>query len=202
MSKTVTVPLEKNPNTSDPWRCPETQNAREEKTKKTPHKGPQKEVDKFWDKFINRNPNELHTILPRNAFAGLKALHEIEGPTYAQAAHSLYEQAEAAYRAAVEQISKECRRTNTRYRDPYFDLEFDLKKGHRQCLEGLLVGNKLEKYNIGIAKSVPVSSKLNIESDPLPRTYDLAILFIFKIAAHACPPLAIHRFKGCDFFVI
>ena len=123
-------------------------------------KAPQKEADKFWDKYISKQPGELHSVLPRDAFAELKASHEIEGPTYAQVAHKLYVQAELACHAAVKQISDECRRTNTRYRDPYFDLEFDLKKRRRKCLEGLRRG--LEEYKIGSAKPLPVSSKRNL----------------------------------------
>lgn len=38
-------------------------------------------------------------------------------------------------------IVKECRRTNEKYRDPYFDIEFDLKWGRRDCLETLAVTN-------------------------------------------------------------
>jgi hypothetical protein len=41
----------------------------------------------------------------------------------------------------VAKIVKECRRTNEKYRDPYFDIEFDLKWGRRDCLETLAVTN-------------------------------------------------------------
>jgi len=40
-------------------------------------------------------------------------------------------------RAKVEKIIEECRRVNQKYRDPHFDLEFDLKTGKRDCLESL-----------------------------------------------------------------
>ena len=37
----------------------------------------------------------------------------------------------------MEKIIDECRRVNQKYRDPHFDLEFDLKTGRRDCLESL-----------------------------------------------------------------
>jgi hypothetical protein len=48
-----------------------------------------------------------------------------------------YEAAAALCRAKVDKIVKECRRINQKYRDPHFDLEFDLKMNRRDCLEGL-----------------------------------------------------------------
>ena len=39
--------------------------------------------------------------------------------------------------AKVEKIVMECKRINQKYRDPHFDLEFDLKLGRRDCLESL-----------------------------------------------------------------
>lgn len=37
---------------------------------------------------------------------------------------------------------KECRRANQKYRDPHFDIEFDLKWGRRDCLETLKTPNR------------------------------------------------------------
>lgn len=48
-----------------------------------------------------------------------------------------YEEAAAICRAKVEKIVKECRRINQKYRDPHFDLEFDLKMNRRDCLDPL-----------------------------------------------------------------
>lgn len=36
----------------------------------------------------------------------------------------------------MEKIAKECRRVNHKYRDPHFDIEFDLKGNQRDCLDG------------------------------------------------------------------
>lgn len=56
------------------------------------------------------------------------------GGTNAQAS---FEEAAAICRAKVEKIVQECRRVNQKYRDPHFDLEYDLKTGRRDCLESL-----------------------------------------------------------------
>lgn len=48
-----------------------------------------------------------------------------------------YEEAAELCKAKVEKIVKECRRINQKYRDPHFDLEFDLKMGQNNCLTGL-----------------------------------------------------------------
>ena len=34
-------------------------------------------------------------------------------------------------------IARECRRINAKYRDPHFDIEFDLKRDRRDCLDSL-----------------------------------------------------------------
>ena len=48
-----------------------------------------------------------------------------------------YDQAAAECKHAVEKIAKECRRVNHKYRDPHFDIEFDLKQKRRDCLDAL-----------------------------------------------------------------
>lgn len=48
-----------------------------------------------------------------------------------------YEAAADQCRRKVAQIVSECRRVNQRYRDPHFDLEFDLRLNHRNCLDSL-----------------------------------------------------------------
>lgn len=53
-----------------------------------------------------------------------------------------YEEAAANCKAKVEKIVRDCNRTNQKYRDPHFDLEFDLKWGRRECLETLSTKKK------------------------------------------------------------
>lgn len=48
-----------------------------------------------------------------------------------------YEEAAALCKAKVAKIVKECRRVNQKYRDPHFDIEFDLKWGKGDCLQML-----------------------------------------------------------------
>ena len=57
-----------------------------------------------------------------------------------QVAVKSYDQAAAECKHAVEKIAKECRRVNHKYRDPHFDIEFDLKRNYRDsrdCLDAL-----------------------------------------------------------------
>ena len=48
-----------------------------------------------------------------------------------------YDEARAECIRDVDRIIKECRRTNQKYRDLHFDIEWDLKSGQRNCLDGL-----------------------------------------------------------------
>lgn len=48
-----------------------------------------------------------------------------------------YEEAAKICKEKVEKIVKECRRVNQKYRDPHFDIEFDLKWGVNNCLTEL-----------------------------------------------------------------
>lgn len=52
-------------------------------------------------------------------------------------ASASFEEAAALCRAKVDKIVAECRRTNQKYCDPHFDLEYDLRSGRRDCLESL-----------------------------------------------------------------
>lgn len=54
-----------------------------------------------------------------------------------QNAEASYETAAATCRSKVAKIVQDCRRTNRKYRDPHFNIEFDLRLGQRQCLESL-----------------------------------------------------------------
>ncbi|KAK3951716.1 hypothetical protein QBC32DRAFT_324970 [Pseudoneurospora amorphoporcata] len=109
------------------------------------YKTPQSKVDEFWTKFTARVPGKATTVLPKNEYAERLAKRnsakEVGGGTNAQAS---FEQAAAICRAKVEKIIQECRRVNQKYRDPHFDLEYDLKTGRRDCLESLSNENIIE----------------------------------------------------------
>lgn len=105
------------------------------KVKKQP---PQKTINQFWDAFFSKFPGGVESILPSHFYT--KGQHA--NPTMKSAAsHAIgksYEQAVADCKADIAKIAKECRRINTKYRDPHFDIEWDLKSGKRDCLDGLV----------------------------------------------------------------
>ena len=114
---------------------------------------PQQTIDDFWNQYMTKFPGKIHTILPQNLFARARARKEPKGTVSGQEAGRSYKQAKADCQAAVEKISKECRRVNMRYRDPHFDIEFDLKGHKNDCLEGL--GKKGNPFEPKSVKRIP-----------------------------------------------
>ena len=108
-------------------------------TRKVKKQVPQKTVDDFWAAFTTKFPGKVHTIIPNNAYAKSKKKGQPKGTVYGQKTHKSYNEAKADCISTVEMIAKECKRVNMRYRDPHFDIEFDLKSGKRDCLDGLLI---------------------------------------------------------------
>ncbi|KAF6228137.1 hypothetical protein HO133_007865 [Letharia lupina] len=98
---------------------------------------PQRGVDEFWQKFTTKFPGKVHSILPADIYAKTKASKNTKGVVNGQIAVKSYDQAAAECKHAVEKIAKECRRVNHKYRDPHFDIEFDLKRNRRDCLDAL-----------------------------------------------------------------
>ncbi|CAD6578019.1 MAG: hypothetical protein ASARMPRED_008495 [Alectoria sarmentosa] len=98
---------------------------------------PQRGVDEFWKKFTTKFPGKVHSILPADIYAKTKASRSTKGVVNCQIAVRSYDQAAAECKHAVEKIAKECRRVNHKYRDPHFDIEFDLKRKRRDCLDAL-----------------------------------------------------------------
>ncbi|KAM0321379.1 hypothetical protein ACHAQA_010143 [Verticillium albo-atrum] len=85
-------------------------------------------IDEFWDKFTTKTPGKATTIVPRNSHVE-NAVKKTTQTTYDEAA--------SLCRAKVRKIVDECCAVNQKYRDPHFDLEFDLKFGNRNCLDSL-----------------------------------------------------------------
>ncbi|MCJ1463819.1 hypothetical protein MMC07_002428 [Pseudocyphellaria aurata] len=106
--------------------------------KKSKKRPPQVGVDEFWAKFQTTFPGKVDTILPKNIYAKTKAAKNIKGTVPSQGAGKSYEEASAECIATVDKIAAECRRVNLRYRDPHFDIEWDLKRDKRDCLDGLV----------------------------------------------------------------
>ena len=128
-------------------------------SKKLRTKTPQDSIDEFWACFTSKFPGKPQRILPANAYATTKAAKSPKGVVHGQAALKSYDQAALECIAAVEKIAKECRRVNMKYRDPHFDIEFDLKRagpGPRDCLDGLF-GRNGDSALPKSVKRVPVS---------------------------------------------
>ncbi|KAI9738825.1 MAG: hypothetical protein M1834_008332 [Cirrosporium novae-zelandiae] len=108
-------------------------------------KDPQSIVDSFWKRFAVEKPGKVLTILPNNPYSKTKASQVPQGLVQGIRAIKSYEQAKRECEKAVEKIAKQCRRANIKYRDVFFDIEFDLKRGTRQCLDGLInIGEGLQ----------------------------------------------------------
>ncbi|MCJ1281827.1 hypothetical protein MMC26_001150 [Xylographa opegraphella] len=128
----------------EPDRAPETYSERptgRKKHRRPKYESPQQTVNKFWDIFTTNFPGRVDRILPDNVYAKSKAATEPKGVVHGQAALKSYEETKAECIRAVDKIAKECRRVNMRYRDPHFDIEFDLKQNKNDCLQGLVSGN-------------------------------------------------------------
>ena len=87
--------------------------------------------------FTTKYPGKVHSILPSDIYAKSKASKTKKGIISGQRTVKSYNQAASECKNAVEKIATECRRVNHRYRDPHFDIEWDLKQGYRDCLDGL-----------------------------------------------------------------
>lgn len=80
--------------------------------------------------------DEATTVIPQNQYAA-RAAKRCRSTATGITTQASYDEAAAVCKAKVAKIVKECRRVNQRYRDPHFDLEFDLKWGKRDTLESL-----------------------------------------------------------------
>ncbi|KAK7995462.1 calpain family cysteine protease [Apiospora arundinis] len=104
--------------------------------RKTKQQTPQQAIDEFWTKFTTKAPGKATTVIPQNQYAE-KAAKRSRTTATGITTQASYDEAAAVCKAKIAKIVKECRRVNQRYRDPHFDLEFDLKWGKRDTLESL-----------------------------------------------------------------
>ncbi|EGX92311.1 calpain-like protein [Cordyceps militaris CM01] len=100
-------------------------------------KTPQHAVDMFWKSFHTKAPGKATAVIPNRKRRRGKKAAEAPAPTGTQSAEASYEAAAATCRAKVAKIVQDCRRVNRKYRDPHFNIEFDLKLNQRECLESL-----------------------------------------------------------------
>lgn len=74
------------------------------------------------------------TILPKNKTVTKVGDSVPKGVIKGENAVASYEEAAAICKEKVAKIVRECRRVNQKYRDPHFDIEFDLKWDIKDCL--------------------------------------------------------------------
>ncbi|CAJ2502977.1 Uu.00g103710.m01.CDS01 [Anthostomella pinea] len=130
---------------------------------------PQAAIDEFWSKFTTKAPGKATTVIPQNEYAEKAARRSTKAVgTTTQAS---YEEAAAVCAAKVAKIVKECRRVNQKYRDPHFDLEFDLKWGSRDTLQTLCNARSPKAPAASTAKFKPKSVKRVIDIFDAPKFY-------------------------------
>ncbi|KAG0652956.1 hypothetical protein D0Z07_0085 [Hyphodiscus hymeniophilus] len=98
--------------------------------RKVKHQSPQAAIDEFWEKFDSKTPGRGKSLL----FACSVTEAVPKGTIKGENAVASYEEAVAICKDKVAKIVRECKRVNQKYRDPHFDIEFDLKWGVRDCL--------------------------------------------------------------------
>jgi len=111
--------------------------------RKPPQQAPQETVKQFWEQFNTKYPGKVFTVLPDNPYARSKVAQLPRRNSIIQGYDAVksYEQARKECERSVKRLVRECKRVNQKYSDPHFDIEFDLKTGRRDCLDGLDVEN-------------------------------------------------------------
>ncbi|KAI1104668.1 cysteine proteinase [Jackrogersella minutella] len=104
-------------------------NQKKKKKRKPP---PQQSINKIWRRFTTKQFTKALSVLP---FDPVPLPSTPERPNELLAAG--YERAREECSRKVKKIIAECKRVNTRYRDPGFDLDWDLKWLKGNCLNHL-----------------------------------------------------------------
>ncbi|KAI0429936.1 hypothetical protein F5Y09DRAFT_244210 [Xylaria sp. FL1042] len=104
-------------------------NQKKKKKRKPP---PQQSINKIWRRFATKKYTKALSVLP---FDPVPLPSTPEGPNELLSVG--YERAREECSRRVKKIIQECKRVNTRYRDPGFDLDWDLKMGKGNCLNYL-----------------------------------------------------------------
>ncbi|KAK1968802.1 calpain family cysteine protease [Colletotrichum sublineola] len=138
-----------------PRPVPASNNNNDQKKKKKKKAPPQPSINHIWKRFQDKKFNKALAVLP---FDPVLPPASSEKPNELLTAG--YERAAEECRRKVKKIIQECRRVNMRYRDPGWDLDWDLKweKGH--CLNTLghtkwqLSRSTLSNPNASVPKAV------------------------------------------------
>ncbi|TVY16830.1 Calpain-A [Lachnellula arida] len=109
---------------------------------------PQETINKIWKRFSARKFSKATVLLPFAANEHSKdPSKKPHQPSIPERTNLLvsedFERAVQECRLRVKKLVKECRRVNMRYRDPDFDIDWDLKWEKGYCLNGL-GGSKFE----------------------------------------------------------
>ncbi|EHK15259.1 uncharacterized protein TRIVIDRAFT_38248 [Trichoderma virens Gv29-8] len=139
---------------SDDPRRPRSQpassgNNQDQKKKRKKRLPPQQSINKIWKKFSNRKFHKALSVLPFDPVvaprSGLDRPNELLSEGYERAAEECGRK--------VQKIVQECKRVNMRYRDPGWDLDWDLKYEKGNTLN-YIGSNKFE-----ISRSTLLGSK-------------------------------------------
>ncbi|KAL8909956.1 MAG: hypothetical protein Q9171_004722 [Xanthocarpia ochracea] len=117
---------------------------------------PRQTIKKFWKKFTIKSSGKPFAVLPSSSSAKPKTT---QSPTKTVPFLS-YGDAAVGCKTKVQKIVRDCRRMNQRYKDPNFDIEFDLREKNRiKRIEDCLVplGGRVGELLPGSVKRVEVS---------------------------------------------
>ncbi|KAM7204840.1 putative calpain family cysteine protease [Rhypophila sp. PSN 637] len=101
------------------------------------NKTPQEVVHVFWNKYFTKKPGKVTSIFPRNLYASLLPDTDPRGSSSSRNAVHSYEAAAKECREKVAMIVKEAHRTNEKFTDLDFNIEWD-RDGLKNCLKGLI----------------------------------------------------------------
>jgi hypothetical protein len=113
---------------------PFDQKSKSKKKKKLP---PQEAIDKIWSRFSAAKFSKATTILPQPPSDSTKASPPPKPRPNNLLVSEDFERAVQECRTRVRKLIQECKRVNMRYRDPSFDIDWDLKWEKGDCLNGL-----------------------------------------------------------------
>ncbi|KAI1822679.1 hypothetical protein F4861DRAFT_376513 [Xylaria intraflava] len=126
-----------------------------QKKKKKRKLSPQQTINGIWRRFATQKYSKALSVMP---FDPVPLPSTLEEPNELLSVG--YERAREECSRRVKKIIQECKRVNTRYRDPNFDLDWDLKMGRGNCLNYLgSSGFDMANTRYSTTNSVPKAVK-------------------------------------------
>ncbi|KAH7348683.1 hypothetical protein BKA65DRAFT_477076 [Rhexocercosporidium sp. MPI-PUGE-AT-0058] len=108
--------------------------------KKKKHVPPQDTINKIWSRFSVKKFSKATVVLPFATSSNQTTLDPSKPPQTGRdnlLVSEDFDRAVQECRTRVKKLIKECRRVNMRYRDPDFDIDWDLKMKKGYCLNNL-----------------------------------------------------------------